>query len=59
MYKTESFRKKRKEKKYMCNNKTRAEKYKIGSVKLEQQAFSLRGLSTKVAKLNITKRRSR
>lgn len=36
MYKTESFRKKGKEKKYMCNNNTRAEKYKIGSVKLEQ-----------------------
>lgn len=43
----------------MCNNKTRAEEYKIGSVKLEQQAFSLRGLSTKVAKLNITKGWSR
>lgn len=44
--------------KYMWN-KTRAEKYKIGTAKLEQQAFRLRGLSTKVAKLNITKRRTR
>lgn len=52
--KTETFRKK-----YLYNNKTRPEKYKIGTVKLEQQAFSLRGLSKIVAKLNIAKRRTK